>query len=217
MPAYTNPAAIKALPEAVRGHYLEAFAGALQPVFLGAAVLGALAFLLTFLLREIPLRTASRTESMGDVFAMPHYATSLEELERIVTRLADRERRWRIYAQLAREFGLSLRPDELWLLGRIGDLDREPSRDALLAAERANPEAIRRGLCALAQAGYLSLGEGGPPRLTEKGKNLRERMVESRREKFAKLIAGWSPEQHAEARAMLARLARSFIAQPPVP
>jgi EmrB/QacA subfamily drug resistance transporter len=217
MPAYTNPAAIKALPEAVRGPYLEAFAGALQPVFLGAAVLGALAFLLTFLLREIPLRTTARTESMGEVFAMPHDATSLEELERIVTRLADREKRWRVYEELAREFGVNLRPDELWLLGRIGDLDRELSRDALLAAERANPEAIRRGLCALAQAGYLSLGEGGPPHLTERGKKLRERMVESRRGKFAKLVASWAPEEHAEARAMLARLARSFIAQPPVP
>src|SRR6185437_4620994 len=55
MIGFSSPSAIQALPDAVREPYLEAFAGALHPVFLLAACLGAIAFLLTFFLKEMPL------------------------------------------------------------------------------------------------------------------------------------------------------------------
>jgi len=57
LPAATDPAAIQALPAAVRAVYLDAFAGALRLVFVSAASIGALAFVLTWFLEEAPLRT----------------------------------------------------------------------------------------------------------------------------------------------------------------
>ena len=58
LPAAASPDAIRALPSAVRLPYLEAFTAALHPVFVPAAAIGALAFALTWFLKEIPLRGA---------------------------------------------------------------------------------------------------------------------------------------------------------------
>jgi EmrB/QacA subfamily drug resistance transporter len=52
----TAPAAIQALPSATRSLYLHAFTAALHPVFLHAAIIGAVAFALTWFLQEVPLR-----------------------------------------------------------------------------------------------------------------------------------------------------------------
>jgi hypothetical protein len=58
LPAATAPAAIQALPDAVRSVYLQAFTGALHPVFLCAAIAAGFAFVLTWFLQERPLRGA---------------------------------------------------------------------------------------------------------------------------------------------------------------
>ena len=48
------------LPPAVHEGYVHAVAAALHPVFVVAAVVSALSFLLTWLLREVPLRVSTR-------------------------------------------------------------------------------------------------------------------------------------------------------------
>lgn len=61
--------AIQALPEAARAQVLEGFAAALHPVFLTAAAAAAIAFGLSFLLREIPLATSLRQEPEAEIAA----------------------------------------------------------------------------------------------------------------------------------------------------
>ena len=68
VPKTVSPAVIKRLPPKLHDAYDHAVAASLHPVFVTAAVLAIVAFLLTWLLREIPLRTTSR-------------ATAGEELE----------------------------------------------------------------------------------------------------------------------------------------
>jgi len=55
-----NPAGIRRLPQAIHAAVVDAYAAALHPVFLTAAGVSFLAFLLTWLLREVPLRTHAR-------------------------------------------------------------------------------------------------------------------------------------------------------------
>jgi EmrB/QacA subfamily drug resistance transporter len=55
-PSSPTPAIVKRLPPAVHEKYITAFSSALHPVFVVAAFAGALSFLLTWLLREVPLR-----------------------------------------------------------------------------------------------------------------------------------------------------------------
>jgi hypothetical protein len=52
-----DPAAVVALPEPVRSAYLDGFSAAFSTVFLAAAAVAAVAFALTWLIREVPLRT----------------------------------------------------------------------------------------------------------------------------------------------------------------
>ena len=63
LPATTDPATILALPTPVRNAYEDAFAAALHPVFLSAAVVALSAFALTWLLREVPLQRSSVPDS----------------------------------------------------------------------------------------------------------------------------------------------------------
>ncbi|HEY0415277.1 MAG TPA: MDR family MFS transporter [Gaiellaceae bacterium] len=60
IPKTINPAGIKHLPPLAHSAFTHAFAAALQPVFLTAAAVSLVAFMLTWLLREVPLRTAVR-------------------------------------------------------------------------------------------------------------------------------------------------------------
>jgi EmrB/QacA subfamily drug resistance transporter len=60
VPEATAPDAIRALPDAVRTVYLDAFTAALHPVFRYAAAAAALGFALSWLLREVPLRGGYR-------------------------------------------------------------------------------------------------------------------------------------------------------------
>jgi EmrB/QacA subfamily drug resistance transporter len=62
VPAVANPTVISHLPPAVHEPYVQAFVSALQPIFLAAAGISVVAFALTWLLREVPLRTRSGLE-----------------------------------------------------------------------------------------------------------------------------------------------------------
>jgi hypothetical protein len=68
VPKTINPEGIKHLPPAAHAAYQEAFAAALHPVFLTAAGVSVLAFLLTWLLREVPLKIGAQP---GEVMTPP--------------------------------------------------------------------------------------------------------------------------------------------------
>jgi hypothetical protein len=60
MPKTANPDVIRHLPPLVHAAFEQAFAAALHPVFLAAGGVAAVAFALTWLLRDVPLRTQAR-------------------------------------------------------------------------------------------------------------------------------------------------------------
>jgi MFS family permease len=67
-PAKTvSPAAVKSLPPAVHHAYARAVAESLHPVFVVAAFISVFAFLLTWFLREVPLRDTSRATDGGEL------------------------------------------------------------------------------------------------------------------------------------------------------
>jgi predicted MFS family arabinose efflux permease len=69
-PKTVSPAAIRALPPAAHNAYVHAVAAALHPVFIVASVIAAVSFLLTWLLREVPLRSSTRPLSGEDLGGM---------------------------------------------------------------------------------------------------------------------------------------------------
>ncbi len=216
LPSVTDPAAIAALPDPLRTAFIEAFAASLHPVFQTAAVFAAIGVALALALREIPLRKSLRPEVTGEAFPMPRDATSLEELERIVTCLAAHENRWRVYARLAAQTETDLDPQELWLLARLMERPTPLSVPALatelgIDARRLAPIAERS-----AAAKIAALDDRQCLGPTAHGRHVFERIIAARQLNLEDLLSAWSPEKHPEIKAMLARLAKSLVAEPPM-
>ena len=201
VPAGAGAEIVDQLPPAAVSLYLEAFADALGPVFLVAAGVSLVAFLLTWLLPEVPLRKSAAADGVVESFAMPNEAASLRELERIVTTLARRENHWRVYDRLAQRAGLDLAPTEVWLLARLGEGAHVDLADPRLAGASAS---LRDRALLL---------DGG---LAPSGQAVYATVLEARKEGLTELLEGWAPEEHDEVMAMLDRLARELVVEPPV-
>ena len=75
LPKSANPEAVQQLPPAIHDAYVSAFAASLQPVFVVGAAVGVAAFLLTWLLREMPLRhSTGAAETAGETFGLEEAA-----------------------------------------------------------------------------------------------------------------------------------------------
>ncbi|HZR96544.1 MAG TPA: MDR family MFS transporter [Gaiellaceae bacterium] len=68
IPKTVSPAVVRHLPPRVHTAYIDAVAAALHPVFVVASIVAVFAFAMTWLLREIPLRAATRPTD-GQEFA----------------------------------------------------------------------------------------------------------------------------------------------------
>jgi EmrB/QacA subfamily drug resistance transporter len=211
----TDPAAIATLSEPLRSTYLELFVRSLHPVFLTAALLAFVAFLLSFAIEEVPLRTSIKPKPMSDPFQMPRDATSLEELKRIVARVTARENRWRVYQRSAERLNIPLEPDEFWLLARIGEREDQAEK-ADLAKRLAGDPHRSRIFERLASAGMARKTSAGSIELTEQGSAAYDRLVRQREEDLKKMLADWDRNEHPDVRAMMRELAKSFASSPPV-
>jgi NADH:ubiquinone oxidoreductase subunit len=119
-----SPAVLGALPDAVRIGFISGYADALHTVFLWAAPVGLLAFALSFLLKELPLRDTTRAPDRAQTTAptaVPATRDSAQEMERALLTLFGRERRAEVYQGLAETAGVPVSPRACWLLYRVAD------------------------------------------------------------------------------------------------
>ena len=111
-----NPAAIQRLPAAIRDTYTGAFSDSLSTVFLVAAAILAVAFLLSWMIEERPLRQTVETAGVGEAFATPSSGDSLRELTRELARLVGRQRTEAFIERTVDASGVDLAPGPAWLL-----------------------------------------------------------------------------------------------------
>ena len=205
IPTQASPEVIQRLPEAIRGPYVQGFAESLHPVFLAASGLMVLAFALTWLLREVPLRETASAEGIGESFASPREERSDRELERIVSSICRGDARDRIYERVIERSGVELSPAEAWLLGRLsGTFEPDPA-----------PARIARLTSRLVALGYLTPdGMTGGLELSEKGRDAHARLVESGRNELTRLVGEQLGEED-ELAPVLRRVAASLVAEMP--
>jgi hypothetical protein len=77
LPKTISPAAVNKLPKGLHDAYVQAVAASLHPVFVSASVIAIAAFLLTWLLRDVPLRTSSRATAGSELAGAASEETSL--------------------------------------------------------------------------------------------------------------------------------------------
>ncbi len=210
--ASVSPTQLAALPAAAHHGFVTAYADSLSTVFLVAAPIALVAFLLTLTLPEIALRTTVQGggTDTGEAFAMPADRTSLQEVERQLERLLLLESRPDMYARLTARAGLELEPRPAWLLLRFAE---RPSCTLPQLAERlgVEPERLRAAAQQLAERGFVRDG-GDALALTPSGREALDALVAARRDGLVEVCAGWEPERHPELSERLRELAHALLA-----
>jgi EmrB/QacA subfamily drug resistance transporter len=216
LPAAADPAAIKQLPAALHELYVNALTDSLEPVFLTAAAVALFAFVLTWFLREVPLRTSTRAPDIGEGLQPAHDDDRVREVERALSLLAAREQRWGIYERLSARAQVDLLPPELWLLARLGE--RAPLTRAELAEQlRIDEPEVVAPLGSLCADGYARETDDGTIVLTAVGEAGYERLLDARRAGLSELLDGLEPADHPELQQLVERLGRDLVREMPAP
>ncbi|MFI6586540.1 MFS transporter [Embleya sp. NPDC050493] len=201
-----NPADLNKLPPASKSGFIHAYAQSLQTVFLAASCIVLVAFVLSFLLKEVPLREATRETERTPPMS-PTARSSVDEIERAMSQMVRRENGWSRYERMIQRSGVDLSVPCAYGLVQLDRLSPISIPD-LAARLHESEDRVRRYADELTFAGYIErLGEG-TMQLTAKGHVALEALVEARRQILTEVMADWSPEQSEELTALLRKLAR---------
>jgi len=209
--AAADPALLKKLPAAIRADVQHAFSLALHPVFLYAIPVALVAFVLSWFLREVPLRATSSVGIGEGLGATPPARSSVDEVERSLSRLAGGDLRRRGYERLTAMAGLDLPAGSSWILTRLakqgpvaGD---ELAQQANVTVDYGRPYVDR-----LVSEGMV-VRSNGTLALTDSGRAAADRLFAARREGLRELLADWSPEEYAELGELLTKLSRALLGE----
>ncbi len=202
------------LPTSVRSIYEHAYVHALQPVFVVAAGVALVAFALSWLLPERPLReTAATSRGLDDGLAAPRSPDSLAEIERALSRTVSPEQRDQFRQRLAARAGIELSPGATWALLRIGEYGLARARE-LANRDGVTADRIAAVVGELRKNGLIA-GEDGAPALTPSGAGLAERAIAARRELLCEALADERAQRDPAVDDLLHRLARELAGEPP--
>ncbi len=205
-----NPAAIQRLPAAIRDTYTGAFSDSLSTVFLVAAVILAVAFLLSWLIEERPLRQTVETAGVGEAFATPSSGDSLRELTRELARLLGRERTQAFIERTVEASGVDLPPGPAWLLVQAHEGVDLNDADAITKNRPIDAAWVREQVDLLNERGLVD-----DHQLTDRGQAVAERLIDTARESLQALVADWSPDEDPRLNDAVARIARELAREVP--
>ncbi|MGV9563027.1 DHA2 family efflux MFS transporter permease subunit [Streptomyces sp. NPDC003480] len=185
-----DPRGIAALPATVRPAVLHAFASSITDVFLYAAPVALLGFVLSWFLREDRLRGSVTAPDVTETLASnPVERSSYDEVCRALSVLGSREGRREIYQKITLRAGYDLLPGASWLLLRTKKYGwAEP---AILAERSMVPLNVILQAARQVEERGLAVREGLDLLLTERGREVAERLYEAREESLAELLGDW--------------------------
>lgn len=186
----SDPRGIDLLPPALRPAALHAYATAITDVFLYAAPVALLAFLLSWLLKEEPLRgSVTAPDGTQTLATNPVQRSSYDEVCRALSVLGTRAGRREIYRTITRRAGCDLLPAASWLLLRIKKYGRvEP---ALLASQVPVPLTVVLEAARQVEERQLAVRRGLDLVLTDEGREVAGRLARARQESLAELLGDW--------------------------
>ncbi|MFD7936956.1 MDR family MFS transporter [Streptomyces sp. NPDC059755] len=186
----SDPRGIAELPSALRPQALDAYASAITDVFLYAAPVALVGFVLAWFLKEDPLRGSVTAPDVTETLASnPVERSSYDEVCRALSVLGTREGRREIYRKITALAGQDLLPASSWLLLRMKRYGSvEPS---VLSENSTVPlpviiEAVRQ-----IEGRGLAVREGLDMMLTAEGRAVADRLAEVREESLAELLGDW--------------------------
>ena len=130
-----SAAALAAAPAGVRATFLDAYASALNTGFRVAGFVSIVAFVASWFIKELPMRTTVTADGVGEAFGAPRPPDSLAEMARALSVLVGRKQMLEYLRRLTVEAGVDLPLADCWVLVQ---LRRHPAWDraALMAQAR---------------------------------------------------------------------------------
>ncbi|MET9731700.1 MFS transporter [Streptomyces sp. NPDC006458] len=185
-----DPRGIQSLPSSLRPDVLHAYASAITDVFLYAAPVAVVGFVLAWFLREDRLRASVTTPDVTETLASnPVERTSYDEVCRALSVLGSREGRREIYRTITERAGYDLRPATSWLLLRI---KRYGSVEPAVLAERGPvPLTVIIEAARQVEERHLATRAGLDLSLTPQGEEVAERLSRAREDSLAQLLGDW--------------------------
>ncbi|GGS19403.1 MFS transporter [Streptomyces parvus] len=190
-----DPRAIGQLPADLRPGVLSAYSTSITDVFLYAAPVVLLAFVLAWFLREDKLRGSVTAPDTSQTLASnPVERSSYDECARALSVLATREGRREIYEKITARAGYDLLPAASWLLLRIKRHGMvEPAR---LAETAPVPLHVITDAARQVEERGLARREGLQMILTDAGAEAVVRLSQAREDSLAELLGDWwGPER----------------------
>ncbi|MFE5797333.1 DHA2 family efflux MFS transporter permease subunit [Streptomyces sp. NPDC056503] len=185
-----DPRAIGLLPAELRPEVLHAYATSITDVFLYAAPVVLVAFVVAWFLKEDPLRASVTAPDTSQTLASnPVERSSYEEAARALSVLGSREGRKAVYEKITARAGLDLKPASSWLLLRIrrhGAVEPGLLADATPVPLRVITDAARE-----VEERRLARRDGIQLVLTEEGLATAVRLARAREESLAELLGDW--------------------------
>lgn len=201
-----DPRAISRLPADLRPSVLSAYSTAITDVFLYAAPVVVVAFVVAWFLREDPLRGSVTAPDTSETLASnPVQRSSYDECARALSVLATREGRRAIYEKITARAGYDLLPASSWLLLRI---KRHGTVEPARLAEAA-PVPLHVILAAARQVEERGLvrREGLEMVLTDLGAEAVVKLSNAREESLAEMLGDWwGPERPTDLVRLVAEL-----------
>ncbi|WP_405879483.1 MDR family MFS transporter [Streptomyces sp. NBC_01136] len=184
------PKGIAGLPSALRQPVLHAYASSITDVFLYAAPVALLGFVLAWFLHEDKLRGSVTAPDITETLATnPVQRSSYDEACRALSVLGTREGRREIYQKITERAGYDLLPAASWLLLRIKKYGwAEPAQ---LAERSTVPLPVVLAAARQLEERRLAAREGLDLVLTDQGREVAEKLAKAREESFAGLLGDW--------------------------
>ncbi|WP_275579309.1 MDR family MFS transporter [Streptomyces aureoverticillatus] len=185
-----DPRGIAELPADVRPGVLNAYASSITDVFLYAAPVALVAFVLAWFLREDKLRGAVTAPDPTQTLASnPVERSSYEEVARALSLLGTRAGRREVYVRITERAGYDLLPAASWMLLRIARHGHvEP---ATLAERSMVPLTVVTEASRQLEERRLALREGLGLRLSDSGREVAAKLAAAREESLAELLGDW--------------------------
>ncbi|MFI6561064.1 DHA2 family efflux MFS transporter permease subunit [Streptomyces sp. NPDC050534] len=202
----SDPRGIGSLPPALRPAALHAYASSITDVFLYAAPVALLGFVLAWFLKEDKLRGSVTAPDITETLASnPVERSSADEVCRALSVLGTREGRREIYVKITERAGYDLQPAASWLLLRIKKYGwAEPG---VLAERTSLPIQVIIAGARQVEERRLARREGLDLVLTSKGRATAERLSEAREESLAELLGDWwGPDRPTDLTQLVAEL-----------
>jgi EmrB/QacA subfamily drug resistance transporter len=202
-----SSSALAAMPAGVRALFLDSFSGALSTAFRVAAYVSIVAFVASWFVKQLPMRTTVTTEGIGESFGAPRPGESLGEVARALSVLVGRPQMLQYLRRLATEAGVDIPLADCFVLVQLRrhpDWDRH---DVFTEARRHRvpPDKVDSALEDLIGRGLID----EDLELSAAGAEIADRLTAAVRDRLEALCDGWTPDQYPE----LARLLDRFAAE----